>query len=369
MEPEIGGTLHGGTRTKTLIPHLPEGAIVLLDHRDLDDLSCTAFIRRNVRAVVNRSLSLSGTYRHHQVERLLTSGIAVYDIESVRRQELLRSGAVVVIRGERLFTQDGLLVAELCPYNEALIAKRLAQADECYPLQLEQFMRNSLSHAEKDCPTFITEKELPEAFAACKGRHVLLVARGPTFEKDVGALRKKIRQLKAYVVAIDGAADTLLAYRMKPDVIAGDMDSVSDEALFCGAEVVCHQGEKGEVPARKRMNALGLTYEYMQHVGTSEDMALSGCYQAGAHHLYTVGYRSGMNEFLEKDRKGMGSSLLVGMKTGDKVTDLKGIHKLITRPHPLVTLWKKALAKWGKRRFGKGGEVRYEPSIGRYTRT
>jgi uncharacterized membrane-anchored protein len=41
-----------------------------------------------------------------------------------------------------------------------------------------------------------------------------------------------------------------------------------------------------------------------------------------------VGYHSCMADFLEKGRKGMGSTLLVRMKIGDRFIDAKGFNQL-----------------------------------------
>ena len=42
------------------------------------------------------------------------------------------------------------------------------------------------------------------------------------------------------LVGVDGGADALVAAGYKPDVIVGDMDSVSDKTLQLGAELVVH---------------------------------------------------------------------------------------------------------------------------------
>ena len=53
-------------------------------------------------------------------------------------------------------------------------------------------------------------------------------------------VRPYIRDFKPVLIAVDGGADALLEAGYKPDVIVGDMDSVSDEALRSGAELLVH---------------------------------------------------------------------------------------------------------------------------------
>ncbi|UTW69861.1 hypothetical protein KHA80_02690 [Anaerobacillus sp. HL2] len=72
-----------------------------------------------------------------------------------------------------------------------------------------------------------------------------------------------------------------------------------------------------------------IPYERLSFLGTSEDVAIIYAYCSGASKIYTIGTGIGMNEFLEKGRVGMGSSLLTRMKVGHVLIDLKGINTLV----------------------------------------
>ena len=52
-------------------------------------------------------------------------------------------------------------------------------------------------------------------------------------------------------------ADALLEFGYTPDVIVGDMDSVSDEALRKTKEIVVHAYSDGRAPGLKRIQDLG----------------------------------------------------------------------------------------------------------------
>ena len=49
-------------------------------------------------------------------------------------------------------------------------------------------------------------------------------------------------------MGVDGGADAFLEMGMTPDVIIGDMDSVSERALRCGAALVVHGYADGRAP-------------------------------------------------------------------------------------------------------------------------
>ena len=54
-------------------------------------------------------------------------------------------------------------------------------------------------------------------------------------------------------VAVDGGAEALIEEGWKPDVIVGDMDSVSDATLRCGAEILVHAYREGDAPGEERL--------------------------------------------------------------------------------------------------------------------
>ena len=89
-------------------------------------------------------------------------------------------------------------------------------------------------------------------------RHVLVVVRGYRYREDLRALRPYIREYRPVLLAVDGGADALLEAGYRPHVIIGDMDSVSDEALRSGAELVVHAYPDGRAPGMARLQALGL---------------------------------------------------------------------------------------------------------------
>ena len=88
-------------------------------------------------------------------------------------------------------------------------------------------------------------------------------------------VRPYIRDFRPVLVAVDGGADALLEVGLKPDVIVGDFDSVSDAALGTGAELVVHGYADGRAPGAERLKALGLEQVVVAAPGISEDLALA----------------------------------------------------------------------------------------------
>jgi uncharacterized membrane-anchored protein len=130
------------------------------------------------------------------------------------------------------------------------------------------------------------------------------------------------------LVGVDGGADALLEAGYRPDIIVGDMDSVTDRALRCGAELVVQAYTDGRAPGLERINNLGIDSVVVRAPGTSEDVAMLLAYQNGAQLIVAVGTHSNVIDFLEKGRKGMASTFLVRTKIGSILVDAKGVNKL-----------------------------------------
>ncbi|MEA2499283.1 MAG: hypothetical protein QOH26_1688, partial [Actinomycetota bacterium] len=169
---------------------------------------------------------------------------------------------------------------------------------------------------------------LPEVETDFHGRHVLLVVRGYDYKEDLGALRAYIREARPLLIAVDGGADALLDFGLKPDMIIGDMDSVTTEALLSGAELVVHAYAGGHAPGLERVTALGMNAVIFEAGGTSEDIAMLLAYEHGAELIVAVGTHVNLIEFLDKGRRGMASTFLVRLRVGTILVDAKGVSRL-----------------------------------------
>ncbi|MGH2932835.1 MAG: putative cytokinetic ring protein SteA, partial [Gaiellaceae bacterium] len=153
----------------------------------------------------------------------------------------------------------------------------------------------------------------------------------PGHKRDLRIVKPYIRDFKPVLVGIDGGADALLEAGYKPDVIVGDMDSVSDRALQSGAELLIHAYPGGEAPGAERIERLGLKYQAVPTMGISEDLALLLAHEKGAELIVAVGTHFNVIEFLERNRSGMSSTFLTRLKVGEILIDAKGVSRLVSR--------------------------------------
>jgi uncharacterized membrane-anchored protein len=196
---------------------------------------------------------------------------------------------------------------------------------------LERFAHNTIAHMREERELLAGRIELPRFATDFRDRSTLVVVRGVDHQRDLRALRPFIRDLRPVIVAVDGGADALLEAGYRPDVIVGDMDSVSDPALRSGAEILIHAYEAGDAPGAERAERLEVPYVIVPAAGISEDVALLLAYEKGAELIVAVGTHFNMIEFLERNRAGMSSTFLTRLRVGELLVDAKGVSRLVSR--------------------------------------
>jgi uncharacterized membrane-anchored protein len=325
--PGISATARIDRRTKNLTKRLQPGDIAIIDHADLDRVSAEALIRRRSAAVLNAAPSISGRYPNLGPQLLLEAGIPLVDDMGPDLFEHVPDGQPVRLDGDTLYL-GGEIVAKGTVQDHESVAAAMEEAKAGLADQLKAFAANTVEYISRDSELLIHGIRVPELTTRVEGRHVLVVARGYRHRDDLQALRAYIREFKPVMMAVDGGANALLEAGYKPNLIVGDMDSVSDKALTCGAELVVHAYPNGVAPGLARVQDLGLTSVLCPATGTSEDLAVLLADEMGATLIVAVGMRFSMAEFLDKGRSGMASAVLTRMRVGDKIVDAKGVSRL-----------------------------------------
>jgi len=325
--PGLAGPARLDRRTKNLTRRLQPGDIAIIDHEDLDRVSAETLVSRHVAAVVNAAPSMSGRYPNLGPQLLTEAGIPLIDDVGPEVFERVKEGRLVRLDGDTLYIGETIAAKGTVQTPESVSAAML-KAKAGIAAQVRSFMANTVEYISRDFEELIDGIRVPELRTKLEGRHALVVARGYRHREDLQALRAYIREFKPVLVGVDGGADALLEAGHRPHLIVGDMDSVSDRALICGAEILVHAYADGTAPGLERVRALGLDSVLCPATGTSEDVALLLSDELGARLIVAVGMRTTLVEFLDKGRPGMASAFLTRMRVGDKIVEPKGVSRL-----------------------------------------
>ncbi|WP_210602506.1 putative cytokinetic ring protein SteA [Brevibacterium oceani] len=314
-------------RTKDLTKRLQPGDIAVIKHADIDRISAEALVACRPVAVINADKSISGRYPNLGPGIIVDAGIPLIDA----------AGAEIfdaVDEGEEISIEDNIVhlgekeIASGVLQNPETIAEDMHAAEAGMNSVLVDFIDNTIEYIRKDSDLLSAELVVPEVKTAFTDRHVLIVVRGYHYKEDLAMLASYIREYRPLLIGVDGGADAIIEAGYKPDMIVGDMDSVSDTALTSGAEIVVHAYRDGTAPGTERVHALGVDCVAFAASGTSEDIAMLLADDKGAELIVAVGTHDTVMEFLDKGRKGMASTFITRLRVGSKLIDAKGVSLL-----------------------------------------
>ena len=333
----ITGTARVDPRTKKLTARLQAGDIAVIDHADLDQVSANALVACAPAAVVNAAASTTGAYPNMGPQILLEAGIPLLDRVGPPAMEV-SEGASATVVGDELRV-DGQVLGRGSRMDEDLIAEQHEAARGNLSEQIEKFSHNTMQYVRAERELLLDGIGVPDLRTSFTGRYALVVVRGYHYKEDLQTLRPFLREARPVLIGVDGGADALLEMGHTPDLIVGDMDSVSDAALTSGAELVVHAYRDGRAPGLERVEALGVSDAVVLPApGTSEDIAMLLADELGAELIVAVGTHATLVEFLDKGRQGMASTFLTRLRVGSKLVDAKGVSLLYRSRIPTASL-------------------------------
>ncbi|MBU5335144.1 putative cytokinetic ring protein SteA [Intestinibacter bartlettii] len=325
-------------KTKKLAKRLSAGEIAVINHTDIDEVAANSLVECKIKLVINAAPSISGRYPNKGPKILIDNNILIIDNVGEDVFEELKEGQVIEVNNGLIY-RNGQLIGQGEVMDKSVVEKKTQIAYENMSVELDRFIDNTIDYAKKEKGFILGETEIPKMATDYKDRHVLVVVRGQDYKEDLATIRSYIEEMKPVLVGVDGGADALLECGYTPDVIVGDMDSVTDEALKKAKEIVVHAYVDGRAPGLKRVQDLGLDAVVFPAPGTSEDIAMLTAYEYGAELIVALGSHSNMIDFLEKGRKGMASTFLVRLKIGAKLIDAKGVNLLYKSKLKMKYIW------------------------------
>ncbi|HEX2504839.1 MAG TPA: putative cytokinetic ring protein SteA [Gaiellaceae bacterium] len=324
---EFRGTAKLDRRTKNLVKRLGPDDIAIVDHADLDRISAEELLDSGVRVVFNVSESVTGRFPNPGPLTLVRGGVRLIDAPGAELFDEVKEGEPLVVRGGDLFRNGTRIAAGRTlaarDLEEALTVQRSRVAEA-----LEDFADNTMRFLREEGRLLAEGVELPQLRTRFRDRHAVVAARAPEAVDDLRIVRTYIRDFKPVLVGVDGGADRLIEAGYRPDVVVGDMDSISDGALRSGAELVVHAYTSGDAPGRERLERMGLQYSVLAAPGLSEDVAMLLAFDKGAALIVAVGTHFNLLEFLERNRAGMSSTFVTRLKVGDILVDARGVSRL-----------------------------------------
>lgn len=323
----ITGAARLGARTKDLVKRLRPGEIAVVDHLNIDRIAAEELVASEVAAVVNCARSSDGSYPNAGPLILARGGVALVDVPGAGLFKRLQDGDVISIEGATI-SVNGKVVAEGRLLEADELAADLDAQRRRIDKALHDFTENTMAHIRDEGELLSGTIDFPGTRTNFRDKHVLIVVRGPDHVRDLRALNAYIRDVRPLLVGVDGGVHAILDEGLEPDIILGDMDSASADALRSGAELIVHGYPDGSAPGSERLDRLGLDHLVIPAAGTSEDVAMLLAFEKGADLIVSVGAHFNLVEFLDKQRSGMSSTFLTRLRIGETLVDAKGVGRL-----------------------------------------
>jgi uncharacterized membrane-anchored protein len=309
-----------------VVGRLRPGDIAVIDQMDLDRASAEALVAARPSAVLNATRSISGRYPNLGPQTLVAAGVPLIDdlgpdVLSVQDGHSLRVIAGAVYDDDTLLAEGDVQTAES-------VAEAMAAARAGLAAQLQAFAANGVAYLRDEQALLLEGDGVPQLRTRIQGRPVLVVAPGQKAAGDLKAVKRFVREHRPVLVGVDGGADVLLAAGLKPDVVLGDLDQVSEAALTGGAELVVRVPRTGAAPGLARLQRLDLAHVTYRSGGTAADAALLLADTRGAELVVGVGTRVGLLDLVDSGREAMAGTVLTRLRVGATLVDAGAVARL-----------------------------------------
>ncbi|MDD4503562.1 MAG: putative cytokinetic ring protein SteA [Clostridiaceae bacterium] len=319
---KLQGRVKAGARTKNLVKFLCSGDIAVIRHDDIDEMAALAIVRTGVKAVINTGKSMTGRFSAVGALTLLQYNVKVIDV-SLSLDQFKDNDMIIVLDNDIIIRN--YIYKNVCTLvNWDYISKRQLVSKENENREILKFIDNTVNHAASEMHKLICFTGYPEINTKLEGRHVVVVVRNSSSVEEINALKSYIEKINPIFIGVDGGADLIINSGYSPDILIGDMDSVSDIGIYKSKEIILHAYEDGYCPCLGRIAAMNVPYKILAMRGTSEDAALMLSYHKNAVLIVLVGGHSCMYDFMCKGRHGMASTFIARTLIGSKLVDCKG---------------------------------------------
>ncbi|KJX75166.1 putative cytokinetic ring protein SteA [Mycobacterium lepromatosis] len=326
--PGLVGTARVDRNIDRLLRRVCPGDIAVLDVLDLDRITADALVEADIAAVVNASSSVSGRYPNLGPEVLVNNGVKLIDETGPEVFKKIRDGAKVRLHEGGVYSGDRRLICGT-ERTDHDIADLMREAKSGLATHLEAFAGNTIEFIKSESPLLIDGIGIPDVDVDLHRRHVVIVADEPSAADDLKSLKPFIKEYRPVLVGVSGGADVLRKAGYRPQLIVGDPERISTEALRCGAHVVLPADADGYAPGLERIQDLGVGAMTFPAAGSATDLALLLADHHGAALLVTAGHTANIETFFDRTRtQSNPSTFLTRLRVGEKLVDAKAVATL-----------------------------------------
>lgn len=333
MSAPVTGTVRIG-EVRSLAGRLGVGEIAVINLVDPDREAAELLLARSPAAVLNAADSATGRLPNLGPSLLLDAGIPLVD--SFDSDVLsLREGQEIRLE-DGIVSVDGREIAEGRVVTREDLADAARRAGEGTRFQLDGVSAATADLLAREPALVLDGAGLPDLRELVGDRPTLVIAPRSTTAEMLEAIRLWIREEQPVVIAVDAAADTARDARITPDVIIGDLDSVSHEALGAGARLILHVPREAGGGGAVRTEELGVDHDAVNSLLPTPVLALLLAAHGQANVVVAAGFDETPQEVLDGGRESAAATSLARYVLGSRLVHARALPGLVK---PRIRAW------------------------------
>lgn len=315
---------------------LREGDVAVVERPDLDARQAQTLIDRKVSAVLNSATSSSGRVPNVGPQMLSRAGIVLLDVTTDGVWSKLKNGDTVRIDGPQVFRNE-ILIATGVERDEQRTTDDLRAAKDGLASRLDSLATNATAHIHREHALLLGGERVPSLRTVLRDRPVVVVSRAFDDAADLKGLRGYIRQHDPVLIGAGPGADVILKAGLKPGIVVGALDHISDAAIKAAGEVVITT-PSGTVEGPERLERHGKEIVTFVSTGSDDDLAILLADINEATVIVHAGAPTSLNELLEQPPAEAARMFVARLRAGPKLVDAKAVTHFTSRRHALWPL-------------------------------
>lgn len=342
--PSVRGIFRDCTTAGKGFTKFAAGDIAVVDAPDISRTFAQRLVDMQPAAVINASEFSTGLVPNYGPQLLADAGITLIDEVGPELIEKLKNGKRGFVTPDGQVFQGKTLLGTGKTVDPEQMEEQFAANQQQLVERMEAFFGNTIAFIHSEAPLLIDGLGIPDVGALMRGKEVVVVSPSLHTADKLRRLQPFIEQRQPVIIGVDGAADTLVAAGIKPQLIVGDPEGIGDAALRCGAKVILPADTDGVAPGLARIQDLGIGAMTFPAYGCgATELALLLAQFHGAGLVITVGSELDLNMMLRGSEGATPAALLARARVGSTLIDSDAVVALAHVPKAGLGGWFAAL--------------------------
>lgn len=219
---------------------------------------------------------------------LAAAGVPVLDGIDAHAVQRVNDGDKVRVDNATIYVGDHELATGTMATASALLERNGAAERELVDSALTHYA-DSVEFLQVEHSLLLDGEGVPELEVRLRDRHVVVVTGGAGSAAELARIKPFIREYRPIIIGVDEGANIVMDARIRPDIVVGNADVMSDAALRAAAEIVLPADRDGYCAYVQRVTDLELGAVTFPALAPARDLAVLLAHHGQASLIVTTG--------------------------------------------------------------------------------